>query len=175
MRQLKAADMMIPLNRYPHVPYWFTLRRAIVAMERSQIEMKDGRRSLPRTVLVFDEKYQLMGIVRRRDILRGLVPNAMQDVVENGGERDPRLTRDLYESAKSNSDPFEDIEERLERVVSEVMQPIQTCIEADTPLMEVIRFLVIHDVSLVPVIDNGKVVGVVRSIDVLQQIAEKAV
>ena len=65
---------MIPLEHYPHIPYWFTLRQAMAEMESSQLEF-EGRKSLPRGLLVFDERYQLLGMVRRRDILWGLEPD----------------------------------------------------------------------------------------------------
>ena len=70
----RAGDLMIPLDKYPHLPYWFTLRQAIAEMEKSELEIQ-GRKSLPRLVLVFDETYKLLGMVRRRDLLRGLEPD----------------------------------------------------------------------------------------------------
>ena len=73
MEMKRAGDIMIPLDEYPHLPYWFTLRQATVELEKSEVEIH-GRKSLPRAVLIFDEKYQLMGMARRRDIMRGLEP-----------------------------------------------------------------------------------------------------
>jgi hypothetical protein len=35
-----AKDIMIPLNKYPHIPYTFTLREAVAEMELSVIEVK---------------------------------------------------------------------------------------------------------------------------------------
>jgi len=72
-----AGEMMISLDQYPHIPYWFTLRQAIAALEKSEID-KDGQKSLPRALLVFDEHYHLLGCVRRRDILRGLEPKFLR-------------------------------------------------------------------------------------------------
>jgi len=66
----EAGDFMIPLDEYPHIPYWFSLRQTIAELENAELDI-EGKKSLPRWVLVFDEKYQLMGTVRRRDILRG--------------------------------------------------------------------------------------------------------
>ncbi|MCK4775565.1 MAG: hypothetical protein KAT30_12290, partial [Candidatus Krumholzibacteria bacterium] len=74
----QAGDFMIPLDIYPHIPYWFTLRQTIAELESAELEMM-GKKSLPRWVLVFDEKYQLMGSARRRDILRGLEPEFLID------------------------------------------------------------------------------------------------
>ena len=73
MENKHVADIMIPLDNYPHIPYWFTLRQAIVEMQNFQLEV-EGKKSLPRVLLVFDEAYQLLGTARRRDIMRGLEP-----------------------------------------------------------------------------------------------------
>ena len=68
----KTGEVMVPIEKYPHIPYWFTIRQAMAELAHCDIDAGD-RRSQPRYVLVFDEKYRLMGTVRRRDLLRGLV------------------------------------------------------------------------------------------------------
>ena len=78
MKDVRARDLLIPIEDYPHVPYWFTLRQAVLEMERAEL-VRNGRKSLPRAILVFDEEYQLMGMVRRRDILRGLEPEFLTE------------------------------------------------------------------------------------------------
>ena len=68
----KVAELMIPLEDYPHIPYWFTLRQAMAIVREAAIKFK--RTFEPRSMLVFDEKYHLLGILTLRDILRGLAP-----------------------------------------------------------------------------------------------------
>ena len=77
METKRASDLMIPLSDYPHMPYWFTLRQAMATLRSSRIEV-DGKVSLPRAFLVFNEAYELLGVVRRRDILRGLEPQFLE-------------------------------------------------------------------------------------------------
>lgn len=171
MEEVTADAIMIPLDSYPHVPYWFTLRQAIAEMEHAQLTAGE-RKSLPRVVLVFDEEYRLIGMVRRRDILRGVGPDAMQEPVERGGERDPAISRDLHlAGALQKTDPDE-IRKRAERPVQEVMRPIRVSVAGDAPLMKVIQTMVVNDISLIPVIKDDMVVGVVRSVDVLRVIGE---
>ena len=55
---------MIPLSEYPHMPYWFTLRQAMAMLQSSRIEV-EGKVSLPRAFLVFNEAYELLGVMRR--------------------------------------------------------------------------------------------------------------
>jgi CBS domain-containing protein len=171
MENIHAEDIMIHLDRYPHVPHWFSLRQAIIEMEKTQFEV-GGRKSLPRVVLVFDEEYRLMGMVRRRDILRGLGPDAMQESRERAGEKDPGLSRDLRSPRAAGQTKIEEIRRRAERPVSEVMIPIRVTLGSDVPLMEIANFMVINDVSVVPIVKGGKVVGMVRSTDVLHRIGQ---
>ena len=55
METKRAGEIMIPLEQYPHVPYWFTLRQVIAELEKSEFVF-DGRVLLPRVVLVFDDE-----------------------------------------------------------------------------------------------------------------------
>lgn len=170
MHSKNAGDIMIPLDKYPHIPHWFTLRQAVAEIEKSQIEI-DGRKSLPRSLLVFHEDYQLLGVVRRRDILRGLEPRFLRmmplptrkDLFDV--EVDPNL---VNLSAGKITDA---IRERAELQVNEVMQPINTTVRQSDHLAKVIYQMIRRDLNLIPVIKDGKVVGVVRSVDVFREIA----
>jgi len=171
MKKIHAEDVMIPLDSYPHVPHWFSLKQAISEMEKTQFEV-DGRKSLPRVVLVFDEEYRLMGMVRRRDILRGLGSDPMQESRERAGEKDPGIRRAKSPSDAAGQVTLEELKKRAERPVSEVMTPIRVTLDAAAPLMEVAYFMAINDVSIVPIMKNGTVVGMARSADVLRRVGE---
>ncbi len=167
--QVSAEDIMIPLDSYPHVPHWFSLRQAIAALERSQIEA-GGRTMLPQFVLVFDEKYQLIGVIQRKDILKGLAPDALQETSERSGERDPSIQRDRKPGRYDDEDVIEHLRERIERPVSEIMGRIRMTLPHDARIERIIETMVNNDMSFVPVLRGGKVVGVVRSTDVLYSI-----
>jgi len=62
--------------------------------------------------------------------------------------------------------------EQSERPVSDVMVPITVTLEYDDNLTKIIYDMVKHDLSLVPVLKDGRVVGVVRSVDVLHEISD---
>ncbi len=73
MNQKLVQDMMVPLEEYPCISETLTLRDAILEMA-VQI-LRKGQLSLPRTALVFDGGFNnLQGMLRRRDIMRGLEP-----------------------------------------------------------------------------------------------------
>ena len=171
MEMKRAGDIMIPLDEYPHLPYWFTLRQATVELEKSELEI-DGRKSLPRVVLIFDEKYQLMGMARRRDIMRGLEPEfLMSRPIESRKtlydvKVDPNLSELSYDKL------LQGMRRQAERPISEVMRPIAATVDFEDHLVKCIYEMVDRSVSVLPVLKAGKVVGVVRSVDVFREIAE---
>ncbi len=169
MDDITAKDILIPLDSYPHVPHWFSLRQAIVEMEKTQLDV-GGRKSLPRVVLVFDEKYRLMGMVRRRDILRGLGRDAMQETMERTGETDPGLQRDLRSDKSDMQSVLADLRARSDRPVRDVMTPIRVSLPSTAVIMDIITIMVINDISIVPVLENDVIIGVVRSADGLHRI-----
>ncbi len=170
MEMKRAGDIMIPLDNYPHIPYWFTLRQAIVELENSEVEA-GGKTSLPRVILIFDEKYNLMGTARRRDILRGLEPEFLHSRPVEARKTlfdvqvDPNLSELSYDKL------LEAIRRQAEKRISEVMQPIRTTVDHEDHMIKVIYEMVDNNLSHIPVLKDGKVAGVVRSVDVFREIA----
>jgi len=171
MELKRVGDIMVPLNDYPHMPYWFTLRQAVVEMEKSEIQ-QEGRRSLPRFVLVFDEEYRLLGVARRRDIMRGLEPQFLvRPLVEH--ERQPYTVKVQPELSELSYDAvIERIRKNAERQISEVMRPIETTIGFDEHILKAVNEFVENDTPIIPVVKDGKVVGVVRTVGVFHELAK---
>jgi CBS-domain-containing membrane protein len=165
----QAGDFMIPLDMYPHIPYWFTLRQTIAELQSTEVE-REGKKSLPRWALVFDEKYQLMGTARRRDILRGLEPEFLtskpMEVRKNmfNVEIDSNLSELSYDKL------IEGMRKQSAKPVSDIMQPIKTTVDYGDHMIKVIYEMVDNNVSMIPVIKDNKVVGVVRSADLLSEV-----
>jgi CBS-domain-containing membrane protein len=169
VEQKRARDIMIPLEEYPHIPYWFTLRQAVAEMESSQLE-RDGRKSLPRGVLVFDERYQLRGKVRRRDLLRGLEPEFLAHGFHHqkqpyGPAVDANLSELSFDRIAGG------LRERAEQPVSEVMLPVKSTVQADDHLLKLVHEMTREDLSFIPVLQEGRVVGVVRTVELLHEVA----
>jgi CBS domain-containing protein len=158
----KVKDLMIPLEDYPHIPYWFSLRQAMAIVRETAIKF-EGQFE-PRAVLVFDEKYQLMGILTLRDVIKGLEPRFLHET--NLVKTDPSLTvlmGDLFGPG---------LKEASQKPVSEVMSPIKVTIQASDPIAKAIFLMIKEDVGMMPVIQDSKVAGMVRLSDLFKEISD---
>ncbi len=158
----KVREVMIPLQDYPHIPHWFTLRQAVAMVRESALKYSGAFQ--PRAVLVFNEKYQIVGMLTLRDILKGLEPGFLKesDLVKT----DPALAivmGDLFGPG---------MKKQAERPVSEVMSPIKATIKADDSLVKALFIMVRENVGLMPVIDDGRVVGMVRLTDLFLEVSQ---
>ena len=160
--QKTAKDLMIPLEDYPHIPYWFTLRQAMAIIREAAIKF-EGRFE-PRAVLVFDEKYQLMGILTLRDIITGLEPKFLQET--SLIKMDPSLTVLMGDFCGPK------MKEQSQRPVSEVMSPIKVTVNAEDPITKPLYLMIKENVGLIPVMQGGKVAGMLRLSDLFGEISK---
>jgi Mg/Co/Ni transporter MgtE len=65
-----VKDLMVDVFEYPHVPYWFTVKQAVTVIKKSLIGTEKCIH--PLAVLVFDEKYNILGTLTLKDVLKGL-------------------------------------------------------------------------------------------------------
>lgn len=169
--QKRVRDVMIPLTRYPTIRDTTTLREAVDVLEHAQIEV-DGRKSLPRVLLVFDAIDVMVGYVRRRDLMRGLEPKFL--VVQPLAYRkklfdiavDPNLSELPYDRVVTG------IREQASRPVSDVMQPVEIVTQANDHIMKAVYEMVSRDLSLLPVLDGQRLVGVVRSVELFHELGK---
>lgn len=172
-RVKKAGELMIPLDKYPHVPYWFSLRQAVAVLEKTKLhpDVPAGP-SLARFVLVFDETYKLLGITRRRDILRGLKPHFLGGLPLQDQKTIPKEKSEPAAPEGSYDKMVMGLCEQAEHPVSEVMLPIQATVDYEEDIFQVISKMVESNVSMLPVLRENMVMGVVRSVEVFHEIAE---
>ena len=141
-----AKDLMIPLEDYPHIPYWFTLRQAMAIIREAALKF-EGRFE-PRALLVFDEKYQLMGILTLRDIITGLEPKFLQET--SLIKMDPSLTVLMGNFYGPK------MKEQSQRPVSEVMSPIKVTVNAEDPITKPLYVMIKENVGLIPVMQGAR-------------------
>lgn len=171
MTAATAKDVMIALDAYPHARQSMSVTKAAQLLARAQIEV-GGIASMPRVLLVLDEDDQLIGGLRRRDILRGLEPS-FHDTLDDAhpeahfkSEIDPNLT-DLIPAIESQA-----LASKFDKPIGEFVSELRGRVNTDDSLMKVVRELVGKDTHIAAVTDDARVVGVVRTLDVLRAFSE---
>lgn len=170
MATKSAGEVMVPIEQYPHISYWSTLRQAVKKLEESTLEAH-GKNSLPRALLVFDEQERLLGIVRRRDILSGLEPKFLRTMSIHHRRELFNIEVDANLVDLSTGKIAQEMHSQAETPVSEVMKPIVATVKHDDHLAKIIHKMLSRDVNLLPVLKDDKIIGVIRSVDVFREIA----
>lgn len=169
----KAGDLMIPSGDYPYISSWDTLLEAMIKITDSHLEI-NGVKSLPRFLLVYDKDLKLAGIVRRRDILRGLEPKFLTEMPFEERESLFDAKDDPGMSAIDNKKIMKGVIEHSGRPVSDVMleHPNDASVDFDDHIFKAAYEMNKHSISLLPVYKDGKLAGVLRSVEVFQHIAD---
>ena len=161
-----VKDLMTGIFEYPHIPYWFSINQAIRIVKVSFISSK--KYPEPMAILVFDEKYNLMGTLTLKDIMRGLEPrflkpSAKAQVAEENESALSLIWDTLF---------GKETKEMAEKPVSEIMAPAKYFVEPNDPITKAAYLMLHHDLILVPVLeDKKKFVGLVRMIEVFDEIS----
>ena len=168
MQIKKAGELMIPLDDYPHIRFWDKLGDVI----RIMTGPVGGSTGIsPRVVLVFDELDILVGMVRRRDAMRGLEPDFLLSKPMDYRKKLFDIPADANLAELSYSKLVDGLTKKTSTPVYDIMQPIKTFVEYDDHLIKAVYAMVDDNVSLLPVIRGQKVVGVIRSEEVLTELA----
>ncbi len=112
-------------------------------------------------VPVVDAERRVLGIVSEGDLIRR--PEIETDHAPTGW-----LSLFLSDEERSR-----DFVKSHGRVAREVMTKPATCVAPETPLDEVVRLMERHRVKRLPVVDNGKLVGLVTRADLLRTLVSR--
>ena len=162
-----AKDVMIGIFEYPHVPYWFSISQAIRIVKVSFISAK--KYPDPMAILVFDEKYNLMGTLTLKDILKGLEPRFMKPTIKaQVPEEDESGLALIWDTLFTKG-----TKELAEKPVSEIMTPAKQFVDLGDPVTKAAYMMLHNDLVLIPVLeDKKKFVGLVRMIEVFDSISD---
>ncbi|MBF0342826.1 MAG: CBS domain-containing protein [Nitrospirae bacterium] len=163
----KVQDMMVDIFEMPHIPYWFTIKQAIRLIRKSYPDVKSYPYSM--MILVFDEKYHLLGSVSINEILKGLEPELLSSCA---------LAASDTPEGQLATVPWETLfdvkgKELLQHPVSEIMTPINTFVNHDDPVTRAAYMMFCHSTTILPVLEGKKkLLGIIRLADIFCAIAQ---
>lgn len=155
MLSKKIKELMIPIDEFPKVYDNETLQNAIKTLKQYHDTGAEHR-----SLMVFNKNEDLVGILTIRVILNAIKahsPNHAEiDLSELGWSRF-YVSRDFHNSVTfTNTD------------VKHSMRPVELAyIKGDEDISRAIDLMMENNINLIPVMEDGKVVGVLRSIDLL--------
>ena len=168
-----AADLMLPLSGYPHVPETLPIREALLALGASSVVSSEGHLVVPRYLLVLDGEERLVGVINRRALLRGLIPHYASLKRASSVTAARPYAESLSASAPLWSSLFSPAAVAAARKpVGSVMVPIRVSVAHDDPVDTVVGSMLGHDVDLIPVMEGARTVGVVMMTDVFDNVSE---
>lgn len=161
-----VKDLMVGIFEYPHVPYWVPISQAIRIIK---VSFGSGKiPPEPMAILVFDEKYNLVGTLTLKDILKGLEPRFMSSATKAQiPEEDESGLALIWDSLFTKS-----TKDLSEKPVSEIMMPAHYFVEPNDPITKAAYLMIHYGLVLLPVLENKqKFIGLVRMVEVFDEIS----
>jgi CBS-domain-containing membrane protein len=158
----RVVDLMIPLTDFPHIPYWFTIKQAIAIVKKTALGLEgQGEHA---TLLVFDEKYRLMGTLTMAELTRGIEKRFVRS---NGTLSEESDTPVFFERLFT-----EGIKEEAQKPVSEIMSPVKESVTPEDSIIKAIYIMRGKNLALLPVIENDVLQGIIRPSEIFNELAE---
>lgn len=163
-RNTVVKDLMVDVFDFPHMPYWFSIRQAIGIMKKVFLGSEKCVR--PVVILVFDEKYNLMGALTHIDIVKALEPRFLDAGIDLATSQEKGKGNLVWDSLCG-----EPSKELAEKPIGDVMVPIKVFADPDEPITKAAYLMLRNDMSVLPVLENKKkLVGIVRMIEVFDEL-----
>ena len=126
----------------------------------------------PLAVLVFDEKYNLLGTVTLKDLLRGIEPSFLKSPAKAQlPEEEKTGLAVVWDSLFS-----QESKKLAQKPVSEIMVSAKHFVEPGDPVTKAAYLMIHYDLPVLPVIeDKKKFVGIVRMVEVFDTISEEII
>lgn len=159
-----VKDIYVSSAEYPHIPSEYSLGEAINIFKKHVIARKQCIK--PIVALVFKGN-KIVGTLRMRDVLKGLEPDflkqarGVQGFVGDRSELSVIWDTLFYEGSRLIA----------EKPVTEAMEPIKAVLRPDDSIVKAAYVMINSDLLVVPVMDSDKLVGIVRMIEVFDELS----
>ncbi len=160
----KVRELLVPISDYPNIRNDASVRDAFAILKRN---FQDGKGY--RTILVLDEKNQLKGLLSLGDLIQAVEPRflkmAKPPVYQGLTQEYPALTL-IWQELFSK-----ECKEEARKPVKDAMVPIKATVTTDDSIAKVAYLMITTNSHVIPVLEKDKVIGVVRLVDIFNEIA----
>jgi CBS domain-containing protein len=157
-----VRDLMVPLENYPHVQGDANLRDVFAKLHASS-----GSAELFRNILVLDSKQRLLGMLGLKDLLHALLPDYLRhgSTHYEGSSADVGALAELWQE-----DCAEQCRMANKILARDHVSPVKATIGIDEPLAKATFLFATTPVNVLPVVDGKALVGVIRLVDVFDEV-----
>jgi CBS domain-containing protein len=165
----KVKDLMIPIKDYVVTSPEKTLQETILEMRKVYCEVETGKctEAGHRTGLVMTDS-KLVGIVDFQSIMRALMPEIagkLSDKLAALGISIAFAEADAHDLDAAKAGFKERVLQNARTKVGDVMLKLRGQIDADAELMKALKLMYKNKITVLPVFEGDKVVGVLRDSD----------
>lgn len=158
---------MKPLAEYPHIDADATLHDVFTMLKQrcdSALQF--------RSVLVFDKQQRLVGKISLHDLLHIVLPDYLTHMPTHfeGADSDLSSLALLWQE-----DSAEHVRKIAAERIGDHVRPAAAPLKREDPLTLALYRFANSDFNTIPVADDGRIVGVLRIVDVLAAVANTAV
>lgn len=158
-----AGDHATLLADYPHVRDSATLRDVFATLKARYDSAEQFR-----SVLVLDGRDHLVGVLGLRDLLHALLPEYLKHKPTHleGAADDVDSLAALWQE-----DCAEQCRKAAALAAGAHARPVTATLAAGEPLAKAVYLFATLDANILPVTEGGRVIGVLRIVDVLAEVA----
>jgi Mg/Co/Ni transporter MgtE len=157
-----VRDLMVDLDKFPHVKGNASLREVF-----AKLHAASGSSELFRNILVLDDKDQLLGTLGLKNALHALLP----DYLQHGSTHYQGTSNDVSALAVLwQEDCGERCKEAHRILAKDHVTPIAATIGADEPITKAAFLFATTPVNVLPVVAGKQVIGVIRLVDVFDEV-----
>jgi Mg/Co/Ni transporter MgtE len=167
---LLARDFMVPIEDYPHITASSTVCDAMSLMHSSLAEAHKYR-----TILVTDENQHLLGYLSLRDLIRAVGPRYLrkEEPDYKGHQPFQGVPTDLSALSLIWQEGFTiKIREEAKKSIKEMMTLIERTVSPEDPFAKCTYLMLVQNELIMPVVEEERVIGVIRLVDIFELIAE---
>jgi len=173
----KVRDLLVPISEYAVTTMDKPLREAVPALRKLYCQVEDGKctEAGHRTILVLGNAGKLVGILDFKSILKVLIPEIAGGLTAKLEALGVSIafaqagTADLDETRLSFRAR---VLKNAETQVGEIMLKIRGTIQADADLMDALKLIYANKITVLPVYDGDKLIGVLRDSDLFLTVAD---
>lgn len=164
-----VRDLVIPLKDFPHLKETQTLHDAVEELISFTCGEFDHIRYAE--ILVFNERNQLSGRATLQDILLSLDPRLKEASTirefEGKGSQFPDLTILWEDSFFIECTKWSHIH------IKSLMSPIKYTVKGTDPVLKALAIMINSKHAVLPVIDEGRIIGVIRLKEIFKTITAR--